>query len=170
MRAAQFATRLVAPLLVITAGGASTPTQAAPPDLAKPELTVVSQPGVQQALALEYDLGRAAQAAAVVSAIGQNGNGNHATVTQSGRALSLNIEQNGSNNSVVATQAGPFSTLDVSQQGNGNKAVFNQSGAVRATLVQNGDLHKADINQSAAAPNIVIRQSGTATVVQTTQY
>ena len=136
-------------------------------DLAKPEFIIVTQAGIGNAF--NTGVVRAAVATAH-SAVSQHGSGNRADIVQSGKSHSMTVQQDGSLNTVAATQTGFSNSLDLTQQGNNNHAVFNQTGGTRASLSQIGDLHRAEINQSFTSPDIVIHQSGVATVVRTTQY
>jgi len=145
-------------------------------DLGSPELTPVTRGGVNGALGAEMNMASRRVAsgignsAALVSTIVQQGSANQISLVQSGKSNYANVDQQGTFNSVSANQRDQSNSLDVAQQGNGNSANFNQTGGTRASVIQTGDLHKADIYQASTSPNIVIRQSGIGTVVQTTQY
>lgn len=145
-------------------------------DLAKPELIPISPSSISKALTVDLQgknnksatLG--VDAATSQSSILQLGNANQANVSQMGKSLTVNLTQIGNFNTVFSTQTGLQNSLELTQQGSGNQASFIQSGNSRASLSQIGDLHKAEINQSSTAPTIAVRQTGTGTVVQTTQY
>lgn len=150
--------------------------QAGASDLAMPELALVTKIGVQGALGADINLASRQRLAGMnstpmlVSTVVQSGEANQVSLTQGGTSNTFSASQQGAFNTVTANQEGQSNSLEVSQQGNNNLANFSQPGGVRASVIQTGDAHKAEVYQTAASPNIVIRQSGIATVVQTTQY
>jgi hypothetical protein len=167
----RFIARLCAVLWIVAVGHSAMAS-----DLGLPELNPVTKAGVDVAIGAEMELAsrRAVSvignAASVVSAIVQQGAGNKVSLAQGGTSNVSSINQQGMFNSASANQQGQSNSLDISQQGNGNSANFSQTGGTRASVLQVGDAHKADIFQTSISPSIVIRQSGAGTVVQTIQY
>lgn len=145
----------------------------AAPDLAGPELKPVTAGGAQ--LAIDAAIGMAGRrllplTGAASATLVQQGQSNRIDLVQGDRANVLNATQQGALNAVSASQQGMANVLDVSQQGNGNAVNASQAGGTHALVIQLGDAHRADIYQTSTSPNIVVRQSGAGTVVQTTQY
>ncbi len=145
-------------------------------DLAAAELKPVTRTDIHSALGA--DMTQASQRLVAVggntasqsSAIVQQGDANQVSFTQSGGTNRIAAVQLGTSNVISASQQNQFNSLDVAQQGNGNAAHFTQAGGARASVEQIGDAHRADVYQTSASPTIAIRQSGSGTVVQSSQY
>lgn len=153
------------------------PVQAArDSDLAAAELKPVTRTDIHAALGADMApagqrlLALGGNTSSQVSAIVQQGDANQVSLTQSGGSNQIAAYQQGTSNSISANQQNQFNRLDVAQQGNGNAANFVQAGGARASVEQIGDAHRADVYQTSASPTIAIRQSGSGTVVQTSQY
>ncbi|KQQ87024.1 hypothetical protein [Massilia sp. Leaf139] len=150
--------------------------RAGTPDLAAPEITLVTQEGVHRAIIGAVDPSGARGAFVLnarpptIAQVTQSGNANEVNIVQSSGSNTVGVRQEGNANSVKASQQNQSNSLEVIQQGNGNHANFTQAGGTRASVMQTGDAHQANIYQTSASPSIVIRQSGAGTLVQTTQY
>lgn len=85
----------------------------------------------------------------MIAITGQQGNGNTASINQSGAHIYGSISQLGGHNYAALSQSGFNNRADIAQYGDGNSATVNQTGMNNsATLVQVGTGNQSDINQT----------------------